>query len=136
MIRGVSWHLLRAAALALIVTVVVSGVDHLAGRPTTSVALARDDNDKKDNKNRGNDDDEDHVARGMVLEINTLKDPPELIIGGFDGEMVVRVVKTDEVSLKGVRLCDHLKLDGEKIHEYLFEATQIEVETKRRCRAR
>jgi hypothetical protein len=128
-----SWRLLRAVVLALALVVMASGVEVVSTSSPSSIALAADDKDKKDNKNKGNDDDEDHVARGMVLGIDTLKDPPELVLAWADGEMVVRVLKTDEISLNGVRLCDHLKLDGEKIHEYLFEATKIDVETKRRC---
>lgn len=126
------WRLLRAMVLAVALTVVASGLE-VVSAPAASVVLAGNDDDKKDNKNQGEDGDEDHVARGMVLGIDTLKDPPELILAGADGEMVVRVLKTDEISLNGVRLCDHLKVEGEKIHEYLFEATQIDVETKRRC---
>ena len=87
-----------------------------------------DKSDAKDNKNIGNDDDEDHFARGQVIGINTLADPPELTLAGFDGEMIVRVMKTDEIALNGVKLCYHIQMEGEKIHEYLFEATKIEVE--------
>jgi hypothetical protein len=119
--------------LALALTLVASSVETVLTSPAASVALAGEDNDSKKNKNRGEDGDEDHVARGMVLGIDTLKDPPELTLGGADGEMIVRVLKTDEIAIQGVKLCDHLKLDGEKIHEYLFEATQIEVETRRKC---
>jgi hypothetical protein len=94
----------------------------------------KDDNDGGDNesKNRGNDDDEDHVAQGQVLEINTLKNPPEMQVAGFDGVMLVTVLKTDEIVRNGVHLGDHVRLQGEKIHEYRFEATEIEV-TKRCC---
>jgi hypothetical protein len=122
----------RAVVLALALVLVASSVEIVFSSTGSPVALA-DQNDKKDNKNKGSDGDEDHVARGMVLGIDTLKDPPELTLGGMDGEMIVRVLKTDEIALNGVKLCDHLKLDGEKIHEHLFEATQIEVETKRKC---
>jgi hypothetical protein len=134
MLSGGWRRLLRAMVLAVALTVVVSGWE-VVSAPAVSVALAgnNDDKDKKDNSNKGDDGDEDHVARGMVLGIDTLKDPPELILAGADGEMVVRVLKTDEIALNGVRLCDHLKVEGEKIHEYLFEATQIDVETKHRC---
>jgi hypothetical protein len=124
--------MLRAVVLALALTLGGSSLEVVFSSMGAPVALAGQ-NDKKDNKNKGSDGDEDHVARGMVLGIDTLKDPPELTLGGMDGEMVVRVLKTDEIALHGVQICDHLKLDGEKIHEYLFEATMIEVERKRRC---
>ncbi len=123
----------RVAVLALALTLVASNLETVFWSSGTPVVLAEDKDDKKENKNRGEDGDEDHVARGMVLGIDTLKDPPELVVAGADGEMLVRVLKTDEIVLNGVKLCDHLKLEGEKIHEQLFEATQIEVETRTRC---
>ena len=131
------WRWLRALMLALALTVVASSVEGLFSLPAGPVALAQEkddkDDDKKDNKNKGNDDDEDHFARGQVIGINTLKDPPELVLASFDGEMIVRVMKTDEIALNSVRLCDHIQMEGEKIHEQLFEATKIEVEQKNKC---
>lgn len=124
------WRWLRALVLALALVLAVSSVEMSAS--SMSVALA-DNDDKKDNKNIGNDDDEDHVARGQVIGINTLKDPPELKLASYDGEMVVRVMKTDEISLNGIKLCYHIQMEGEKIHEYLFEATKLEVEEKKKC---
>ena len=103
------------------------------GCPRSGKEKRGDKNDPKNNKNIGNDDDEDHFARGQVIGINTLADPPELTVAGFDGEMIVRVLKTDEIALNGVKLCNHIQMEGEKIHEYLFEATKLEVEEKKRC---
>lgn len=127
------WRWLRALVLALVLVVAGSGAEVSLSASGMSVALAGEGDDKKDNKNIGNDDDEDHVARGQVIGINTLADPPELTLASFDGEMIVRVMKTDEIKVQGVKLCYHIKLDGEKIHEHLFEATQIEIETKKKC---
>jgi hypothetical protein len=92
------------------------------------VAADDKDKDKKDTKNRGDDGDEDHIARGQVIDINKLADPPELTLASADGDMLVRVLKTDEIDLNGVKLGKYLKLYGEKIHEQLFEAQMIEVE--------
>ena len=123
--------------LALALTLGVSSLDVNVSLYEAPVALAQGkedkDNDKKDNKNIGNDDDEDHFARGQVIGINTLADPPELTLAAFDGEMLVRVMKTDEISLNGIRLCWHIQMEGEKIHEHLFEATKLEVEEKKKC---
>ena len=47
--------------------------------------------------------------------------------------MIVRVMKTDEITLNGIKLCWHIQMEGEKIHEYLFEATKLEVEEKKKC---
>lgn len=62
-----------------------------------------------------------------MLEIDTLKDPPELVVGSVDGQTVVRVLKTDEIAINGVRLGDYLEIKGEKQSEVLFDATQLSV---------
>jgi hypothetical protein len=93
-----------------------------------SVAFGKDDDKKdKDKKDKDGDHDQDHRINGQVLEIDTLKDPPELVIGSVDGRTVVRVLKTDEIAKNGVRVGDYIEADGEKIHEQLFEATQLSV---------
>ena len=132
------WRWLRAVVLALALTLGVSGLEAARSSLSASVAHAQEEkrsekNDEKNNKNIGNDDDEDHVARGQVIGINKLVEPPELTLASVDGEMLVRVLKTDEIDLNGVRLCYHIEVEGEKIHEYLFEATKIEVDTKKKC---
>ena len=129
----------RALVLALALTLGASGLEVAVSAFPASVAHAQetekrgDKNDTKKNSNIGNDDDEDHFARGQVIGINTLADPPELTLASFDGEMLVRVLKTDEIALNGVKLCYHIQMEGEKIHEYLFEATKLEVEEKKTC---
>jgi hypothetical protein len=133
------WRRPRALVLALALTLGASTFDLAVSSFQVSVARAQetekrgDKNDLKSNKNIGNDDDADHFARGQVIGINTLADPPELTLASFDGEMLVRVLKTDEIALNGVKLCYHIQLEGEKIHEYLFEATKLEVEEKQKC---
>ena len=133
------WRWPRALVLALALALGASSFDLAGSSFQVSVARAQetekrgDKNDPKSNKNIGNDDDADHFARGQVIGINTLADPPELTLASFDGEMLVRVLKTDEIALNGVKLCYHIQLEGEKIHEYLFEATKLEVEEKQKC---
>jgi hypothetical protein len=132
--RTTLWRLGRAllfgAAIvtstsALAVTVPGAGVDV---RVAEAAVAQKDDDDKKDkNKNKGSDDDEDHIVRGQVLEIDTIKDPPELVMGSVDGLTVIRVLKTDEVAINGVRLGDYIEARGEKQSERLFEATQLSV---------
>ncbi len=140
LLLGRLWRLaqtLLVAAALVVATAGLAAATLALDAPTAlaSVSQDKDDDDRDDknrNKNRGNDDDEDHIAQGQVLEINTLKDPPEMQVAGFDGVMLVRVLKTDEIVRNGVHLGDHVRLVGEKIHEKLFEATQIEV-TNRCC---
>jgi len=137
------WQFARATLVALALALTSSGLVSpllpLSGTgPGVSVAEASvaagddrnkdKDKDKKNTKNRGDDGDEDHIAEGQVLVVDKLKDPPELILAGMDGEMLVRVLKTDEIDLNGVRPGLYVKLYGEKINEQLFEAQMIEVE--------
>ena len=130
--RG-TWRLARALTLVAAVAFTTASVGPMS-TGDVSVALAdnkRDKDDKKDDKkskkNVGHDQDEDHVLRGQVLEIDTLKDPPQLVMATMDGPSIVKVLKTDEIAINGVRLGDHIELNGEKISEVMFEATEISV---------
>ncbi len=128
--RGV-WRLTRALMLAGVITFATAGVGPMI-TGDVSVALAdrngnKDRDNDKNKKNRGNDDDDDHVLRGQVLEINTLREPPQVVIATTDGPSVVKVLKTDEIAMNGVALGDHIEVTGEKISELLFEATQISI---------
>jgi len=125
------WRVARVLLAALIVFTAATAVSVAlpgAAAPVAEAAVleAKDDKDKKD-KDAENDDD-DYSLNGQVLEINTLKDPPEMILGSVDGEVVVRVLKTDEIAMNGVEVGDYVEVTGEKIHELLFEATEISVD--------
>jgi hypothetical protein len=128
------WLAGRAVLLSLIITFTAPAILHLL--PTSHQATAEatvfygkgDDKDKdKEKAKREKAENEDRVLNGQVLEIDTLKNPPEIIIGSVDGQTVIRVLKTDEIALNGVRLGDYIEADGEKIHEQLFEATSLRV---------
>jgi hypothetical protein len=133
--RSTLWRLGRALffGAVLITSTSALAVTLPSSGPSIQVAEASvvmkddDDKDKDKNKNKGSDDDQDHVITGQVLEIDTLKDPPELILGSVDGETVIRVIKTDEILINGVRLGDYIQANGEKQSERLFEATQLSV---------
>jgi len=100
----------------------------LGDAPFVAAGVARaNDNGDRGTGNRGNDDDEDHVLNGQVLEINTLKDPPEMLVGTGDGQVVVKVYKTDEIAVNGINTGDYISAQGEKVHELLFEAQKLEV---------
>jgi hypothetical protein len=128
----------RVAERALVVGVIVvapwTEVAALLPVPATSIAEASvaadrhdDGKDKKDSKKKDDDRGEDFVLNGQVLEIDTHKDPPEMVVGTVDGRARVRVLKTDEIAKNGVRIGDSVELTGEKINEQLFEATEISV---------
>ena len=131
--RFTIWRVGRALLLG---TAIIAGTSTLAatvptagtgiGMAFATVAQAKNDN-KKEKDKQTESDDEDHVLNGQVVEINTLKDPPEVVVGSVDGLTVIRVLKTDEVAINGVRLGDYLEAKGEKQNEGLFEATELSV---------
>ena len=128
------WHtakmLLMGVALAITLSL-LSGALPGTGTPVVEAGVSQGkDDDKKDKKDRdrNQDEDEDHTLNGQVLDIDTLKDPPEMIVGTVDGQAVVRVLKTDEIALNGVKVGDYVELTGEKLNELLFEATEISVD--------
>ncbi|MFN8636317.1 MAG: hypothetical protein U0893_20910 [Chloroflexota bacterium] len=122
--------LLLSITLVTATTFLSTAVLHVPGTGPTiaeaSVAQEKD-KDRPKGKNEGNDDDADHRTSGQVLEINTLKDPPELVLASVDGLTTVRVLKTDEIAINGVRLGDYIEVIGEKIDETLWEATELSV---------
>jgi hypothetical protein len=118
------------AATLLFGSVLALGLFFSVGVPTA--ALADDDDDDDDDDDNEDELDEDHEARGQVLEIYPDRVPPELVIANVDGKMTVKVIKTDQLRASGVKLGDHVSVDGEKISEVLFEAYTIDV-TRRCC---
>ena len=133
-------RLLRRVAARVLVIGVVAVVLWMEAAallpiPVTPIAEASvtadkhdDGKDKKDSKKKKDDDKgEDFVLNGQVLEIDTHKDPPEMVVGTVDGRTRVRVLKTDEIARNGVRIGDSVELTGEKINEQLFETTEISV---------
>jgi ribosomal protein L9 len=135
MLRGFWRSLGRATLVGLIATASTVTVVHLLpmAQPATAEATVlygknNEDKDKnKEKERREKEQNEDRVINGQVLEIDTLKDPPEIILGSVDGKTVIRVLKTDEIARNGVRLGDFIQADGEKLNEQLFEATQLSV---------
>jgi hypothetical protein len=131
--RSTIWRAGRALLLGTAIIAVTSTLAATVPTPGTSIrvalaTVAQGKNDDKKDKNKQNEsDDEDHVLNGQVLEINTLKNPPELIVGSVDGQTVIRVLKTDEIATNGVHLGDYVQANGEKQDETLFEATQLSI---------
>jgi ribosomal protein L12E/L44/L45/RPP1/RPP2 len=123
----------RLLAVAVIVSTVVGSVVPWTAAPVAQAGVLAGKNDdkekkeKNDKKNKDDDRGDDYVLNGQVLEIDTQKDPPEMIVGTVDGSATVRVVKTDEIAVNGVHVGDYVELTGEKINELLFEATEISV---------
>ncbi len=118
----------RALLVGAVATVVLGAMLPGVGVPVVGASVAHDkDKDRKKDKKARRHDGDDRVAEGQVLAIDTSADPPELLTGTGNGEMVVRMLKTDEIALTGVSVGDYVWLEGEKIHELLFEAQQLDV---------
>jgi hypothetical protein len=111
----------------------------VVGLAVPGIGFAADKNDHDDDKDhrgqkeqqqseqfRSNRD--DHQVSGQVLEINSLKDPPEMSIANMDGVMKVRMLTTDLIAKNSVRLGDHVTLIGEKISEVEFECQEMSVD--------
>jgi hypothetical protein len=134
--RSTLWRLGQALLLGVSIIVGTSVVAATAPIPGATVkvaqaTVAQDDKDRRPKgTNKGSDDDEDHVLNGQVLEIDTLKDPPELVVGSVDGQTVVKVLKTDEIAINGIHLGDYIQASGEKQSELLFEATELSVSSR------
>jgi hypothetical protein len=117
-----------AALLALVIGLAMPGV-----------GFAADKNDKDDDKDhKGKREEErseqfrsqrdDRQTTGQVLEINTLKDPPEMWIANMDGIVHVKMLTTDLIAKNAVRLGDHVTVIGEKVSEVEFEAQEMSVD--------
>jgi hypothetical protein len=110
-----------AALLVLVAGIAFPGVGY----------ASKNDDDKKDKQEKSEQarsEREDHELAGQVMEINTLKDPPELYMANTDGIVTVKMLKTDEIARNGVRLGDHVSVIGEKVNELLFEAQELTVD--------
>ena len=98
-----------------------------------SIGYADDDDNKRGRKEEEQSDAfrsarDDRQVKGQVLEINSLKDPPELSIANMDGVVKVRMLTTDLISKNAVRLGDHVTLIGEKISEVEFDCQDLSVD--------
>ena len=92
-----------------------------------------DDKDHKGRKEEEQSDQfrsrrDDHQMSGQVLEINSLKDPPEISLANVDGVVKVRMLTTDLISKNAVRLGDHVTVIGEKISEVEFDCQDMSVD--------
>ena len=131
------WLAGRAVLLSAIITFTAPALLQLfPGSPQATaeatVAFGKDDdkNKEKEKDKREKAENEDRVMNGQVLEIDTIKNPPEIVLGSVDGQTIVRVLKTDEIAKNGIHLGDYIQADGEKIHEQLFEATMLSVSSR------
>jgi hypothetical protein len=126
----------RALLVGLIITGAVAGLMPLlsgGGAATAHASMVADagvtvrhDDDKR-RKSKEDKNEEEKVLNGQVIEIDTLADPPQLIVGSVDGLTVVRVLKTDEIARNDVHLGDYIEASGNKVNEQLFDADELTV---------
>ena len=121
--RSTLTKMTRRAALLVLV----------AGLAVPAIGYADDDDDKKSKKDEEKTEKyrsqrDDRQITGQVLEINSLKDPPEMSIANMDGVVKVRMLTTDLISKHSVRLGDHVTLIGEKISEIEFDCQEMSVD--------
>lgn len=104
----------------------------LAGMMVPGFAFA-DDDERKEAREEGRSEQfrserDDRQVTGQVLEINSLKDPPEMVVANMDGEIQVRLLTKDLIQKNAVRLGDHVTLFGEKISEVEFDCQELSVD--------
>ena len=65
------------------------------------------------------------ATEGNVLEVTAGPDGLTIIIGNVDGRVTIRLACTTDCPT--VRVGDYLEVDGEKVHEQLYEAESVTV---------
>ncbi len=122
----------RFGRALLVVALLAMGLNILASTFSTSpasVALASvaagDDEDEDEDNDQG-ESEADRELEGTVEAIDKSKNPPEAIVRNIDGPVVVKMLKTDEFDIQGIKVGDYVSFEGEKIHELLFEASTVE----------
>src|SRR3954447_15413853 len=109
------------------------------GLAAPGIGLAADKNNNDDDKDhKGKREEEqseqfrsqrDHrQTSGQVLDINTLKDPPEMWIANTDGVVHVRMLTTDLIEKNAVRLGDYVTVIGDKVSEVEFDCQEMSVD--------
>ena len=114
----------RAGALLLLVAGLFIPMTGYAGQNEDDPKKAGD----KEKSEQARSNKEDHELSGQVLEMNTLKDPPEIMVANVDGVSTVRLLTKDLIEKNGVRLGDHITAQGEKISEIAFDAQELSVD--------
>lgn len=117
--------LARVGALLALVAGLAFPMTGYAGRENEDDSKRKGDKDKTEQARSAK---EDRELQGQVLEINTLKDPPEIMVANVDGVATVRLLTKDLVEKNGLRTGDHVTMIGEKISEVAFDAQDMSVD--------
>jgi hypothetical protein len=117
--------LARAISLGLLVAGLFIPATGYAGRENEDDPKRKGDKEKTEQARSFK---EDHEMSGQVLEMNTLKDPAEIMLGNVDGVATVRLLTKDLIEKNGVRMGDHITVIGEKVNEISFDAQELSVD--------
>jgi CSLREA domain-containing protein len=80
---------------------------------------------QREHTNRGGQD--DVYVEGNVVETRCDLAWPTVIIANRDGNVEVRLVKEAVSACRSIQVGDYLEADGEKQHEFLFDADTVEI---------
>ena len=84
---------------------------------------------QRERTNRGGED--DYRIEGDVTDVACGDSPKTVTLVNRDGLVTVRLYRDAENACDSIRVGDYLTVEGEKIHELLFEATDVDIEERR-----
>jgi hypothetical protein len=127
------WRIGQALSLVAVVAILIAALPIATSVAPVPVALASPagDSDDDDNDDESEDEREDRNLHGQVVELYPDRNPPEMVVAQLGGNVTVRVLKTDEIAIQGVKVGDHVHLQGE-YDRGVFDTDSIEV-TERCC---
>jgi len=122
-VRGATVDRLDAIAFACTSAADRHPDDESDRRPTAERRLQRE------RTNRAGFD--DYRIEGDVLATRCEAAPPEVTIGNRDGEVTVRLLHEAAAPCRSIRPGWYLEAEGEKQHEFLFDAHDISISRER-----
>jgi hypothetical protein len=123
-------RLARSLAVVGIVTSIGVGLGAPREAGLTPVALAgvAQNNGNDNNDDRTNDNSEERILRGQVIELWRDLNPPEMLVATLEENVWARVYG-DQIQRSGVNVGDHVRLQGE-YNRGIFDTYEIDVTTR------
>ena len=119
------WRFGRTLLLSGVIATAFTALPIATSVAPAPVALARDsDDDRLDNVDE--DDRDDRNLEGQVIELYPDRNPPEMVVAQLGGNVTARILKTDEIAIQGVKVGDHVHLEGE-YERGVFDANELTV---------
>ena len=133
-------HIARLARSLAVVGIVTFAAVGLAGprdasvTPVVLAGVAQNNNGNDNNDDRTNDNTDERMLRGQVIEIwmppSGENRPPEILVATIDENVWARVYN-EQIQRNGLNTGDHVRLSGE-YNRGIFDAYQLDV-TDRCC---